>query len=268
MEDKNKLLRSDKDNSVQSGNPIAVDDEMFEKYVDGGDSDSVRQEGATDVIYADSGEKEKNASNAFEKDVLQSAYPEKSEGENRKKIFKKFKVKDIVFLAIMSAVVLVTSSVMPLVVPLQSTVFGIAQLVTGLQLSIFPAIALSKVRKTGSMFFISVFTGVIQLLMSPAMFVNNIVIGLLLEAAVAIIFRGYDKDAAVFFAVALYNPLSLPFNYVYNLIIGNEVMTAVADKAPWAAVGMSFAVVAVSVIGTLIGMRISKELKKAGVLKK
>lgn len=264
MEDKNKLLRSDNDNSVQSENPIAADDEMFEKYVDGGEADSVRQEGATDVIYTDSGEKD----NTFEKDDLHSACHEKSEGENRKKIFKKFKVKDIVFLAIMSAVVLVTSSVMPLVIPLQSTVFGIAQLVTGLQLSIFPAIALSKVRKTGSMFFMSVFTGVIQLLMSPAMFVNNIVIGLLLEAAVAIIFRGYDKDAAVFFAVALYNPLSLPFNYVYNLIIGNEVMTAVADKAPWAAVGMSFAVVAVSVIGTLIGMRISKELKKAGVLKK
>ena len=104
--------------------------------------------------------------------------------------------------------------------------------------------------------------------MSPAMFVNNIVIGLILELAVIVIFRGYKKTASVFFAVALYNPLSLPFNYVYNLIIGNEVMTAVADNAPWAAVGMSMAVLAVSVIGTLIGIRISKELEKAGVFKK
>lgn len=214
--------------------------------------------------------------------ILQDNYQETSDNDIHKsineknlesskksnKIFEKYQVKDIVFLAIMSAIVLVTSAVMPLVIPLQATVFGIAQLVTGLQLSIFPAIAIMKVRKVGSMFFMSIFTGIIQLIMSPAMFVNNIVIGLILELMIILIFRGYKKDSAVFFAVALYNPLSLPFNYVYNLIIGNEVMTAVADKAPWMAVGMSAAVLAVSVIGTLIGIRISKELKKAGVFKK
>ena len=193
-------------------------------------------------------EYKENANNqqAFEEETQESS---SSCDCGKNKIFSRFQVKDIVFLAIMSAIVLVTSAVMPLVVPLQSTIFGIAQLVTGLQLSVFPAIALMKVRKTGSMFFISVFTGIIQLLMSPAMFVNNIVIGLILELAVIVIFRGYKKTASVFFAVALYNPLSLPFNYVYNLIIGNEVL-------------------AVSVIGTLIGIRISKELEKAGVFKK
>lgn len=188
--------------------------------------------------------------------------------QDKNKIIERYHIKDIVFLAIMSAIVLLTSAVMPLVIPLQSTVFGIAQLVTGLQLSVFPAIAIMKVRKVGCMFLMSIFTGIIQLLMSPAMFVNNIIIGIVLEILVVLIFKGYKSGKGIFFAVALYNPLSLPFNYVYNMIIGNEVMTAVADRAPFMAVGMSIAVLAVSIIGTLIGMRIAKELAKAGALKK
>lgn len=228
------------------------DGQLFEKYSDGTEEEDI-QSASSDGTAEEMPQEEKKKEN---------------DGSKKRKIFSRFQVKDIVFLAITSAIVLVTSAVMPLVVPLQSTVFGIAQVVTGLQLSIFPAIALMKVRKVGSMFFISVFTGIIQLMMSPAMFVNNIVIGLILEALVILIFKGYEKDGAVFFAVALYNPLSLPFNYVYNSVIGNEIMTAVADNAPWAAVGMSAAVLAISVVGTLIGIRISKELKKAGVFKK
>ncbi len=192
----------------------------------------------------------------------------KEETDDEAKIFQRFRIKDIVFLAVMSAITLLTCSVMMLVVPLLTTVFGIAQLVTGLQLAVFPAIALSKVRKVGSMFLIAVFTGVIQLFMSPAMFINNVIVGLILEILVVLIFKGYKSDKAVFFAVALYNPLSLPFNYVYNKIINDVGMTAVAENAPWSAVGMAVAVCAVAVVGTLVGLKISKELKKAGVLKK
>lgn len=190
------------------------------------------------------------------------------EEAEHKKVVKKFKIKDIVFLAILSAITLLGCGVMPLVIPLQPTIFGIAQLVTALQLSVFPAIAIMKVRKIGSLLFISLFTGIIQLLMSPAMFVNNIIIGVFLEFVVAVVFKGYKSNVAVFTAVALYNPLSLPFNYVYNSIIGNEIMTAVAEKAPWLTVVMTLSVLVVSVTGTLVGIRIAKELKKAGVLKK
>ena len=188
--------------------------------------------------------------------------------EKSNKIFEKFKVKDIVFLAIVSAIVLLTSAVMPLVIPLQATIFGIAQLVTALQLSILPAIGLMKVRKVGSMLFMAIFTGIVQLMMSPPMFVNNIVIGIVLEILAVAIFRGYKSNKSIIFVVALYNPLSLPVNYLYNMIIGEEVVTAVAKNAPWIAVVMSISVLLVSVIGTLIGVKIAKELTKAGVMKK
>ena len=186
----------------------------------------------------------------------------------KEKVFELFKVKDIVFLAIISAVTLCTCAVMPLVASLQTVVFGIAQVVTGLQISIFFAIGLMKIRKVGSLFIMSLLTGLFQLLMAPPMFFSNLVIGLLLEILVVLIFKGYKKNSAVFFAVLLYNPLSLPFNFLYNMLFGREAMVTVATKAPWVTVGMSVAVIAISALGAWIGMKISKELKKSGAMKK
>ncbi len=186
----------------------------------------------------------------------------------KQKIFQPFKVKDVVFLAIISAIALCTCAVMPLVASLQTVIFGIAQVVTSLQISIFFAIGLMKVRKPGALFIMALLTGLFQLLMAPPMFFSNLIIGLLLEVLVILLFRGYEKDRAVFFAVLLYNPLSLPVNYLYNRIFGREAMAAVAAKAPWITVGMTLAVIALSALGAWIGIKLSKELKKSGVLKK
>lgn len=186
----------------------------------------------------------------------------------KEKVFEPFKVKDIVFLAIISAVTLCTCAVMPLVASLQTVVFGIAQVVTGLQISIFFAIGLMKIRKVGSLFIMSLLTGLFQLLMAPPMFFSNLVIGLFLEILVVLIFKGYKKNSAVFFSVLLYNPLSLPFNFLYNMLFGREAMVTVATKAPWVTVGMSLAVVAISALGAWIGIKISKELRKSGAMKK
>ena len=71
--------------------------------------------------------------------------------ENDKKIFKKYKIKDIVFLAIITACTLITGAVMPLLVNVP--LFGIVQLGLGLQFSIFPVIGMMKVRKPGALLF-------------------------------------------------------------------------------------------------------------------
>lgn len=186
----------------------------------------------------------------------------------KKKIFEPFKVKDVVFLAIISAVTLCTCAVMPLVASLQTVIFGIAQVITSLQFSIFFAVGLMKIRKVGALFIMSLLTGLFLLMMAPPMFFSNVITGLLLEVLVALIFGGYQKDGAVFFAVALYIPLSLPFNYLYNRLFGREAMALVATRAPWITAGMTLAVLALSALGTWIGMKISRELKKSGALKK
>lgn len=186
----------------------------------------------------------------------------------KEKVFEPFKVKDIVFLAIISAITLCTCAVMPLVGSLQTVIFGIAQLVTSLQISVFFSIGIMKTRKVGSLFILSLLTGLFQLMMAPPMFFSNIVIGLFLEVLVLIIFKGFKKDISVFFAVVLYNLLSLPFSYIYNLLFGREAMVLVATKAPWITVGMTFAIIALSSLGAFIGIKISKELKKSGAMKK
>lgn len=186
----------------------------------------------------------------------------------REKIFQPFQVKDIVFLAIISAVTLCTCAVMPLVASLQTVIFGIAQVITSLQIALFFAIGLMKIRKVGSLFIMALLTGLFQLLMAPPMFFSNVIIGLVLEVLVALIFRGYQSNKAIFFAVVLYNPLSLPINYLYNLLFGREAMVAVATKAPWITVAMTLVVIGLSALGAWLGMKISKELKKSGAMKK
>ena len=186
-----------------------------------------------------------------------------------RRCLQKFQIKDVVFLAIMSAVALATCAVMPLVISLQPLIFGISQLVTALQIGVFFAIGLYKVRKPGSLLIMALMMGLIQLMMSPPMFLSSVLNGVLVELIV-LLFRGYEKDSAVFCAAMLHTPLSLPFNYLYNRLIkgADSQLAAVADRAPLAAVGMTLAVVAVSALGALIGIKIARELKKSGVLKK
>ena len=150
----------------------------------------------------------------------------------------KFQIKDVVFLAIMSAVALATCAVMPLVISLQPLIFGISQLVTALQIGVFFAIGLYKVRKPGSLLIMALMMGLIQLMMSPPMFLSSVLNGVLIELIVLLLFRGYEKDAAVFVAAMLHTPLSLPFNYLYNLLVkgADSPLAAVADRAPLAAV--------------------------------
>ena len=183
-----------------------------------------------------------------------------------RRCLQKFQIKDVVFLAIMSAVALATCAVMPLVISLQPLIFGISQLVTALQIGVFFAIGLYKVRKPGSLLIMALMMGLIQLMMSLSSVLN----GGLVELIVLLLFRGYEKDSAVFCAAMLHTPLSLPFNYLYNRLIkgADSPLAAVADRAPLAAVGMTLAVVAVSALGALIGIKIARELKKSGVLKK
>ena len=197
--------------------------------------------------------------------------PEKAPGKEGK-FFKKYKIKDIVFLAIMTACTLTTGAVMPFVIQFQ--IFGIVQLCLGLQFSIFPVIGMMKVRKPGALFLQSVFIAVFLVMMNPPM-VMIALCGLVAEAVAMLIFHGYKSDWACVVAGTLYLPMTLPFLYVYYKFFhtvtdtGENALAAFLMGAnPWVVTGISCAVVAICFIGSGIGMVVSRELKKAGVLKK
>ena len=205
-------------------------------------------------------------------DTAAASRPVKQQAEDENKIFQKFKIKDIVFLAIMAACMLVTGAIMPLVG--QIPVFGIIQVCLGLQFSIFPVIGMMKVRKAGALLFMSLCCGVVLVFMNTVMFVCILICAVIAEGLVLLIFRGYKKDGACLFAGTIYFPVTLPFLYLYYRFLyswtGEEgqAVNAFLGSSAGLAVGMSIAVLAICFVGALAGVLISRELKKSGVMKK
>ena len=195
-----------------------------------------------------------------------------TEEENDKKIFKKYKIKDIVFLAIITACTLITGSVMPLLVNVP--LFGIVQLGLGLQFSIFPVIGMMKVRKPGALLLQSIFIAMILVFMFPPM-VMIVLCGLIAETLSLLIFRSYKNDWACVLAGTLYMPMTLPLLYLYYnvfyTVTGGEkgaMRMFLGGGNAGIAVGISIGVLALCFVGAVVGMLIARELKKAGALKK
>lgn len=195
-----------------------------------------------------------------------------TEEENDKKIFKKYKIKDIVFLAIITACTLITGSVMPLLVNVP--LFGIVQLGIGLQFSIFPVIGMMKVRKPGALLLQSIFIAMILVFMFPPM-VMIVLCGLIAETLSLLIFRSYKNDWACVLAGTLYMPMTLPLLYLYYnvfyTVTGGEkgaMRMFIGGGNAGIAVGISIGILALCFVGAVVGMLIARELKKAGALKK
>lgn len=189
----------------------------------------------------------------------------------KNKMFQKYTIRDIVFLAIITACTLVTGAVMPLLVNVP--LFGIIQLGLGLQFSLFPVIGMMKVRKPFALLLQSVFISIFLVFMFPPM-VLIIVCALVAEALTLLIFRGYKNDWACVFAGTLYMPLTIPLLYLYYnafyTVSGEEkaaVSMFIGGGNAGVIIGITIAVIAVCFIGSLIGMIIARELKKAGKLK-
>lgn len=189
-----------------------------------------------------------------------------------KETFGKYKIKDIVFLAVITACTLITGAVMPLLVNVP--LFGIIQLGLGLQFSVFPVIGMMKVRKPGALLLQAIFISVFLLFMFPPM-VFIILCALVAEAVTLLVFHGYENDWSCVLAGTLYMPLTLPLMYLYYnafyTVTGEEKAATsmfLGGANPGVVVGISIAVVALCFVGSVVGILVSRELKKAGVLKK
>lgn len=211
-----------------------------------------------------------NENSADQPEITPKESKATEETENR--IFKKYRIKDIVFLAIITACTLVTGAVMPLLVNVP--LFGIVQLGLGLQFSIFPVIGMMKVRKPGALFLQSVFISAFLIFMFPPMALLT-VCALIAEGVALLPFRGYQNDWACVVAGTLYMPLTLPLMWLYYntfyTVTGSEKAATslfLGGANPVVAVGISVAAVALCFVGSVVGMLIARELKKAGVLKK
>lgn len=182
-----------------------------------------------------------------------------------KKIFKKFQVKDFVFLAVLSAAMTLCGGItMPLV--MHTTVFGLRNMAAAPIYSIFVAIGLMKVRKPGALTIIGLFSGAPLIFFSTVMFFNNFVSAIIAELIMLLIFRGYQKKASVFVTTGIYMPFSLPISVLFSLWLNGQSYAQLTAN-PKISVLTSIGTIALAFLGAAIGMKIAAELQKAGKLK-
>lgn len=182
-----------------------------------------------------------------------------------KKIFKKFQVKDFVFLAVLSAAMTLCGGMtMPLV--MHTTVFGLRNMAAAPIYSIFVAIGLMKVRKPGALTIIGLFSSAPLIFFSTVMFFNNFVSAIIAELIMLLIFRGYQKKVSVFVTTGIYMPFSLPISVLFSLWLNGQSYDQLTAN-PKISVLTSIGTIALAFLGAAIGMKIAAELQKAGKLK-
>ena len=182
-----------------------------------------------------------------------------------KKIFKKFQVKDFVFLAVLSAAMTLCGGItMPIV--MHTTVFGLRNMAAAPIYSIFVAIGLMKVRKPGALTIIGLFSGAPLIFFSTVMFFNNFVSAIIAELIMLLIFRGYQKKVSVFVTTGIYMPFSLPISVLFSLWLNGQSYSQLTAN-PKISVLTSIGTIILAFLGAAIGMKIAAELQKAGKLK-
>lgn len=178
-------------------------------------------------------------------------------------MFKKFLLKDIIFLAIFSAALLLASSIaMPIVMFTQ--IFALRQLITAPIFALFIVIALNKVSKPGTVLIIGILTGLVLLFMSPIMFYNNVFAAIVVEI-VGLCLGGFDNKRARIISSGLFIPFTLPITIISTYFLkGKEVGEQLGN------IGLTVVIVILtfvfSFLGAMLGQKIAGELKKAGKL--
>ena len=174
--------------------------------------------------------------------------------------FEKFKIKDIVFLAMMSALLMLSGAVAMPVMGLGYEIFGIENLCTAIFFGAILSIGIQKIRKVGSITLMTLFVALIQLPMSPLMTLTTSLSGLVSELIVVLIFHSYEKEKAMWVVSALVAPMGIPFLALSRIIIKGSAFVTFG----WLVVVVALLTILVSILGVVIGKKIGKELKKAG----
>lgn len=177
---------------------------------------------------------------------------------------KAFKLKDIVFIALLSVVLLLTSAIiMPIVMFTQ--VFALRNLFGAFFFGLFSMIALQRVPRLGTLTLIGFFTGAVLGFMSIIMLVNNLLGAIIAELLVLIFFRNYSTIKARYFAAIIYMPLTIPITLGANVVIKGVSLQEQLTQ-PWLNILLVVGTVLLSALAARLGKKIADELHKAGAL--
>lgn len=180
------------------------------------------------------------------------------------KLLRKFTSKDIIFLAILCAALTIASGLtMPLVMLVE--LFALRNSVAAIIYGMFIVIALLKVKKPGTILIVGGLHSFVLLLMSPVMFFSMMTGSILTEIITLAIFKNYDSEKSVLTAATLYIPLSIPTTLLFTMIINGKTFAEVVTN-PLISLLLVLASFVLSFISGKIGLKIGKELQRAGKL--
>ena len=137
------------------------------------------------------------------------------------KCFKKFQVKDFVFLAILSAAMTLCGGITMPLVAADSTVrtpqYGGSSDICALLRD--RSDESQKARRADHN---QSFSGAPLVFFSPVMFFNNFVAAIIAELLMLLFFRGYNKKGSVLFTAGIYMPLSLPISVLFSIWLNGQ----------------------------------------------
>lgn len=207
------------------------------------------------------------------KEVEDTSLSEKKNGDNpadSKKIFKKYTVRDFVFIIVASVAMLITCLDMPFVSGIG--IFGIGMIAIAFQVSFFQAVILAKVRKPGASLISAFLLGMFHVVFAPQMILFSFIGGLVGEALGLLLFRGYKSYVSIGFTASFLVPVITlcTIGWYFLLNIGNpmEAMTHLNLKDAGVIIPTitTFGVVALSIAGSICGTLLMRTLYKKGVI--
>lgn len=175
----------------------------------------------------------------------------------------RFELKDIIFLAIISAIITLANFItVPIVVSIP--LVGIRQVVSAFPQGLLFTIGVLKVRKNGSILFLGFLTGIVLIPISWIIFAFNMFAAILSEVIIFVIFRNFKKNLAIVVGCSIYNPLTIPGAFLFQLWAQEPIAEYIEN--PIITILMFGLALVISLLGCLLGLKIGKSLKKAGKL--
>ena len=176
----------------------------------------------------------------------------------------KFTVKDIVFIALVSAAMLVVSFLtIPIVIAMP--IPAITSMVFAPFAGLLMAIAMLKVRKIGTASLVSLLVGIILLFMSPVMFCFMVVGGIVTDAFAWAWKRGYTDSRMVIISCGFYTLALILFSVAFSFVFVTKMSLPSLLQQPLLLLLIAAICFALGAIGALIGSKVWLEFDKAGI---
>ena len=178
----------------------------------------------------------------------------------------KFSLKDIVFAAVIAAAMNVLSFVtVPLVVAIP--IPGIRVLVIAPFYGLLLALALMRIRKTGTATLVSFLAGAVLLFVGPVILLFLLASGIIADVLIYFFWRDMEKPVNVVLGSGTYLAAMVPFGAFFGSLMLQDTPLAVLMTEWWLVLLASLLAFLLGAAGAWLGVKANKELRGFSMMK-